>query len=56
MAYLKVIEMVLYRIQQRVQILEIFYDNQRSVKNVYRNRHFEIGVYVNIQHCYIWKE
>ncbi|KZC14917.1 hypothetical protein WN55_07967 [Dufourea novaeangliae] len=28
--------MALYTIQKRVQIVELFYENERSVKNVYR--------------------
>ena len=52
--------------QQRLQIVQLYYENQRSVKNVFPlfltkiwfsdEAHFWLNGYVNKQNCRIWDE
>ena len=52
--------------EQRLQIVQLYYENSRSVKNVFRalrssilfsdEAHFLLNGYVNKQNCRIWDE
>ena len=52
--------------EQRLQIVQLYYKNSRSVKNVFRalrssilfsdEAHFWLNGYVNKQNCRIWDE